>query len=156
MGKNKYVDLFADIMPAIDMNIKELWDAVDDNGKKDIVGDLWNLNRYVSSISGSREKQELAVFKVNEYYNKNWATLGTKHPKLQWQLLCISGNTGRKEHHPWIKLERKANSSSKAVNLLMKIYPNKKLDEIELIARISTKKELKELAAEHGYEKVDI
>lgn len=143
-------------MPAIDMNIKELWDAVDDNGKKDIVGDLWNLNRYISSTTGNREKQELAVFKTNEYYNKNWAALGTKHPKLQWQLLCISGSTGKKEFHSWIKLERKSNASSKAVKLLMEIYPNKKLDEIELIARISTKKELKELAAEHGYEKVDI
>jgi hypothetical protein len=31
-----------------------------------------------------------------------------------------------------------------------------KLDEVELLARISTKKEIRELAEEHGYEKVDI
>jgi hypothetical protein len=106
VGKNKYIDLFNDMMPAIDLGIIELWDASDENGQKDIKGDLWNLNRYVSSVKGSRDKQELAVFKVNEYYNKNWAVLGSNHPKLQWQLLCISGNTGKKEFHPWIKLER--------------------------------------------------
>lgn len=156
MGKNKYIDLFNDMMPAIDLGIKELWDASDENGQKDIKGDLWNLNRYVSSVKGSRDKQEFAVFKTNEYYNKNWAVLGSNHPKLQWQLLCISGNTGKKEFHPWIKLERKADSSSKAVKLLMEIYPNKKLDEVELIARISTKKEIIALAKEYGYEKVDI
>ncbi len=156
MGKNKYIDLFNDMMPAIDLGIKELWDATDENGQKDIKGDLWNLNRYISSVQGSREKQELAIFKTNEYYNKNWAVLGANHPKLQWQLLCIAGNTGKKEFHPWIKLERKADSSSKAVKLLMQIYPNKKLDEVELIARISTKKEIIALAKEYGYEKVDI
>lgn len=156
MGKNKYIDLFNDMMPAIDLGIIELWDASDENGQKDIKGDLWNLNRYVSSVKGSRDKQELAVFKVNEYYNKNWAVLGSNHPKLQWQLLCISGNTGKKEFHPWIKLERKADSSSKAVQFLMKLYPNKKLDEVELIARISTKEEIKQLAKEHGYDKIDI
>jgi len=30
-----------------------------------------------------------------------------------------------------------------------------KYDEAELLARISTKKELKQLAEEHGYDKVD-
>jgi hypothetical protein len=31
-----------------------------------------------------------------------------------------------------------------------------KMDEVELLARISTKKEIRELAKDHGYEKVDI
>lgn len=156
MGKNKHIDLFEDMIPSIDYGIKELWDASSEEGRKEIKSDLWNLNRYISSVKGSREKQELAVFKVNEYYNKNWAVLGVNHPKLQWQLLCISGNTGKKEFHPWIKLERKADSNSKVVQFLMKLYPEKKVDEVELIARISTKKEIIELAKQHGYDKIDI
>ena len=100
----------------------------------------------MSSVSGNREKQELAVFKTNEYYNKNWAVLGNKEAKLQWLILCQCGNTGRKEFHPWIGLKR---TSSKEVEFLKKIYPNMKEDEAELLARISTKKELKELAKEH-------
>jgi hypothetical protein len=153
---NKHIDLFKEMIPSIDMGFKELWDAADDDGKKEIKGDLWNLNRYVSSVGGKFEKQALAVFKVNEYYNKNWAVLGAHHPKLQWQLLCVAGKTGSKEFHPWIGLKKKKDDSSKTVKLLSQIYPEMKLDEVELLARISTKNEIKQLAQEHGYDKVDI
>ena len=144
---NKELDLFKVLIPAIDNNMKELYDAAGEDGKKDIKGDLWNLNRYISSVKGNREKQELAVFKVNEYYNKNWNVLGgTKHIKLQWQLLCVAGNTGKTEFHPWIGLKR---TSTKEVEFLKKIYPNMKEDEAVTLARISTKKELNQLAKDH-------
>lgn len=150
--KNKELDLFKELIPAIDNNLKELYDVASEDGKKDIKGDLWNLNRYISSVKGSRDKQELAVFKTNEYYNKNWNVLGgTDHIKLQWQLLCVAGNTGRTEFHPWIGLKRRK-GNTKAINLLEKLYPNMKQDEVELLARISTTKELKELAEEHDIE----
>ena len=139
------------------MGFKELYDAASEDGKKDIKLDLWNLNRYISSVKGSREEQELAVFKINEYYNRNWNVLGgTDHVKLQWQLLCVAGKTGKKKFHPWIGLKKKKDDSSKAVKILANIYPNMKMDEVETLARISTKNEIKQLAKEHGYEKVDI
>ena len=154
---NKELDLFKVLIPSIDMGYKDLYDAAGEDGKKDIKGDLWNLNRYISSVKGNYEKQALAVFKVNEYYNKNWNVLGgTNHVKLQWQLLCVAGNTGKTQFHPWIGLKKKKDDSSKAVKLLAQIYPEMKMDEVETLARISTKKEIRELAREHGYEKVDI
>ena len=161
---NKELDLFKVLIPSIDMGYKDLYDAATDVGKKDIKGDLWNLNRYISSVKGSFEKQALAVFKVNEYYNKNWNVLGgTNHIKLQYQLLCVAADLRMKEgeerksqFHPWIGLKKKKDASSKSVKLLSQIYPNMKMDEVETLARISTKKEIKALAAEHGYEKVDI
>lgn len=134
-------------MAAIDMGAKNVWDELDDEEKKQV--SFWLLNRYVSSVNGNREKQELAVFKTNEYYNKNWNVLSTKHPKLQWQLLCQSGNTGKIEFHPWIGFKKKAGGNDKAIKLLEQIYPNMKSDEVELLARLSTKKELKQLAEEH-------
>jgi hypothetical protein len=147
---NKELDLFKVLIPAIDNNMKELYDAAGEDGKKDIKGDLWNLNRYISSVKGSRDKQELAVFKTNEYYNKNWNDLGgTNHIKLQWQLLCVSGNTGKQEFHPWIGFKKKKGGNDKAIRLLEQLNPNMKTDEVELLARISTKKELKALAEEH-------
>ena len=154
---NKELDLFKELIPSIDMGFKELYDAASEDGKKDIKLDLWNLNRYISSVKGSREEQELAVFKINEYYNRNWNVLGgTDHVKLQWQLLCVAGKTGKKKFHPWIGLKKKKDDSSKAVKILANIYPNMKMDEVETLARISTKNEIKQLAQEHGYEKVDI
>ena len=154
---NKELDLFKELIPSIDMGFKELYDAAGEDGKKDIKLDLWNLNRYISSVKGNYEKTALAVFKVNEYYNKNWNVLGgTNHVKLQWQLLCVAGKTGKTQFHPWIGLKKKKDDSNKAVKLLSQIYPDMKMDEVETLARISTKKEIKELAREHGYEKVDI
>jgi hypothetical protein len=147
---NKELDLFKVLIPALDGGMRELYDAAGEDGKKDIKGDLWNLNRYMSSVKGSRDKQELAVFKTNEYYNKNWNVLGgTNHIKLQWLLLCQCGNTGKNEFHPWIGFKKKAAGNNAAIKLLQQLNPNMKQDEVELLARISTKKELKELAKDH-------
>jgi len=157
MGKNKHVDLFKDMIPAVDLGFKDLWDAegVTDEGRKEIKGDLWNLNRYISSVSSTdKDLQEHYLLTVNEFYNKNWAAI-SKHPKLQWQLLCQTGNTKKIESHQWIGFKQKGSANSKAVKFLQNIYPNMKLDEVELLARISSKKELQELAREHSIEDAD-
>ena len=139
-----------DILAAIDMGAFNVWDELTDEEKKQV--SFYLLNRYVSSVKGNREKQELAVFKTNEYYNKHFFTL-QKHKKLLWQLLCISGNTKSIAYHEWIGYKKKgANDKNKVVKFLMQMYPNKKQDEVELLAQISTKKEIKEWAKEHGIE----
>ena len=155
---NKELDLFKELIPSIDMGFKELYDAAGEDGKKDIKLDLWNLNRYISSVKGNYEKTALAVFKVNEYYNKNWNVLGgTNHNKLQWQLLCVAGNVGKKVKHVWIPLKKgKHNANTKAINLLAKIYPNMKMDEVELLAGTLTTKDIKQLAEEHGFDSKSI
>ena len=84
MGKNKHVDLFNDMIPAIDLGIKELWDATTEEGRKEMKGDFWTLTRYISNVkSNNRELQEHYVLTVNEFYNKNWNDI-QKHPKLVW------------------------------------------------------------------------
>ena len=139
-----------DILAAIDMGAKNVWDEISDDERKQV--SFWLLNRYVSNVSGNREKQELAIFKTNEYYNKNYMEV-SKHPKLQWQLLCQSGNTGKIEFHGWIGFKKKSGDSSAAgVKLLQKIYPNMKQQEVEMLAGMHTKKELKALAEEHNIE----
>ena len=136
-----------DILAAVDMGAKSVWDEISDEERKQV--SFWLLNRYVSSVKGNYEKTAMAVFKTNEYYNKNYMEV-SKHPKLQWQLLCQSGNTGKIEYHPWQGFKKKTSDNNKAVKLIEKIYPNMKMDEVELLAGTFTKKELKELAEEHN------
>ena len=147
-----------DLLAAIDLNARTIWDDLSDDEKKQV--SFWLLNRYVSNINGNREKQELAVFKTNEYFNKDFNTIGVGkekgHPKLMWQLLCLSGNTGKIEFHPWMGFKQKANNNGAAIKLLEQIYPTMKRDEVELLARISTKKELKELAEEYNIDNVKL
>jgi hypothetical protein len=140
-----------EILSWIDNGETDIWNHLEDDHKKQI--SFWLLNRYVSVVQGSREKQELAVFKTNEYYNKHFNDIGVGkdkgHQKLMWQLLCMSGNTGKTEFHPWVGFKKRDGVTGAAMKLLEKVYPNLKTDEVELLARISTKKELKQLAEDH-------
>ncbi len=131
-----------DVLAALDMNAKNIYNDLDDSEKKQVA--FWLLNRYMASVQGNREKQELAVFKTNEYYNKNYNEIQSKHKNLLWQLLCISGNTGKIEYHPWIGFKKKG-SSNNNIKILEKLYPNMKQDELELLATMYTTKEIKEI-----------
>lgn len=138
----------AEIFAGIDTNSKGLWKELSEEQRKSV--SFWLLNRYASAVSGNRDAQELAVVMTNEIYNKNWNELGVKHPQLQWQLLCATHNAASSiRRHNWIGFKKKTGDNSKSVKLLEQLYPNMKRDEVELLARIHTKKELKELAKEH-------
>jgi hypothetical protein len=154
MGKNKHVDLFNDMMPAVDMGIKELWDAVTEDGQKEIKGDLWNLNRFISNVkSNKREEQEFFVLAVNEYYNKNWAAI-QKHPKLAWQTLCLCSHPSKKKfYHEYIPLKKEANKKEK---FLADLFPNMKMSDVATLAAITTDKEIKEYAKDLGWDKKQI
>lgn len=138
-----------EILAAIDHGLINAWNEMTIEEQKSV--SFWLLNRYVSSVKGSREKQELAVFKTNEYYNKHWNDLSKNHQELLWKLLCISGNTKKVEFHEWIGFKKKE-SKNKIINFLKEIYPNYKIEEIELLSELMSKKELNELANKHGIE----
>ena len=151
MGKNKHVDLFNDMIPAVDMGLKELWDAATDEGRKEIKGDLWNLNRYISSVkTNNRELQEHYLLTVNEFYNKNWANI-SKHPKLQWLTLCMCSHDSKKtQFHEWIPLKKEKN---KKEEFLAELFPNMKRADIETLAAITTDKEIKQYCEDLGWDK---
>ena len=140
-----------DILAAVDMNAKGVWKELSDEERKQV--SFWLLNRYVSAVQGNREAQELAVFKTNEYYNKNFNDIGVGkengHPQLMWQLLCTSGATGKIEYHPYIGFKKKDANNNAAIKLLSQVYPNMKMKEVEQLAELSTKKELKQLAEDY-------
>jgi len=139
-----------DILAAIDMNARDVWDELSDEEKKSV--SFWLLNRYLSSIKGSREKQELAVLKTNEYFNKNYMDV-SKHPKLQWQLICLAGNTGKIEYHPWQGFRKTVTpKGQKYINLISKIYPAMKPSDVERLSKMFNDKEIVQLAEDHGIE----
>jgi hypothetical protein len=154
MGKNKHVDLFKDMIPAVDLGIKDLWDAVSDEGRKEIKGDLWNLTRYISSVSTTNQEiQEHYLLIVNEYYNKNWNEI-SKHPKLQWQTLCACSHESKtKQFHEWIAIKREKN---KKEEFIANLFPNMKRTDIATLAAITTDKEIKEYCENLGWSKKEV
>lgn len=146
---------------AVDTNMRELWDAMDADQQKALKNEYFILNRYVSSAGfpkntwqkgkrPTREEQEHFVLTVNEYFNKHWNLL-QKHPKLMWLLLCMcSYDKSTQYFHEWIGHKKKTGNNSKKVKFLAEIYPNKKMDEVEMMSELITDKDLKALAKTHG------
>lgn len=154
MAKNKHVDLFKDMIPAVDMGMRELWDAVTDEGRKEIKGDLWNLNRYISSVKTSKKDlQEHFLLTVNEYYNKNWNHI-SRHPKLQWQTLCACNyNDNKTQFHEWIALTKEKN---KKEEFIAEQFPNMKRADVAALAAITTDREIKQHCEGLGWDKAQI
>jgi hypothetical protein len=145
-----------DKLAAVDLGAKTLWDDITDDQRKSLKSEMFILNRYISNVKGqSREMQEHFVLTVNEFFNKHWNIL-QKHPKLQWQLLCMCSHESRKIFfHEWIGFKRKK-ADTKRLKFLLELYPSKKQDELELLSELMTLKEIKELARQHGYEDKEI
>lgn len=142
---------------AVDLGVKDLWDNLDDNNKKILKNEFFLLNRYISNVkSSNREVKEHYLLTVNEFFNKHWNDL-QKHPKLMWLLLSMCSYDNKQLfYHEWIGFKKKESGHSKVIKFLSEIYTDKKNDEIELMSKLITKSELKELAKNHGYSDSEI
>jgi hypothetical protein len=132
----------------------DLWDAVTEEGRKEIKGDFWNLNRYISNVkSNNKELQEHFLLTTNEFYNKHWNDI-QKHPKLVWQTLCMCSHESKKtQFHEWIPLKKQKN---KKVEFLSELFPNMKIADVETLATVTTDKEIKEYCATLGWDKKQV
>lgn len=142
---------------AVDLNIRELWDKLDEVNQKALKGELFILNRYISNVKTSDgEIQSKFVIAVNDYYNKNWFLL-QKHPKLLWLLLCMCSYNGEKTfYHEWIGNKKKDSNDNKKIQFLSELHPTMKMYEVEMLAKIIPSKELTKLAKDYGFEDKDI
>jgi hypothetical protein len=111
------------------------------------------LNRYLSSVKTTkREVAEHYVEITNEVFNKNFYSI-SKHPKLLWQLMCICSHPDKKiQYHEWINLKRKADGSNKKVKMLQQLYPNSKIEDLEVLASLNDKKDIIQLAKDSGWD----
>lgn len=141
-----------EILAAIDLNGKEVWDEWSDEERKSV--SLFTLNRFVSSVRGSRELQEHYLLLGNERYNKNLFSIMSRHPKLAWQLACSCSHESHKiMHHEWIKIEKNKN---KKEEWLSEQFPNMKMSDIETLAAIIDDKDIKEYAKDLGWDKKQV
>jgi hypothetical protein len=105
--------------------------------------------RWSSQVTGPRELQEYYVQSCNHYLNKHFFSIN-KHPKLQWLgATAVSPDTGCHTHN-WISPKKKDKGTTDVKKLLMKLYPNMKMDEIELMSQLNSKKELSSYLKDMG------
>jgi hypothetical protein len=105
--------------------------------------------RWASCVDGSKDLQEFYLIATNERLNKHFFTIN-RHPDLQW--LCatsVSPGLGTPDHS-WISPKKKEAGASSMRKQLAELFPTYKDDEIALLAKLTTKKELDQYLRDHG------
>ena len=140
----------ANEMRMFDRKVRSFYDDLTAEEKKKFSNYL--MIRWGSSVDGSRELQEFYVIATNERLNKHFFDLG-RHPKLQWLLATtVSPDIGT-PRHPWIAPKKKEAGLSAKRKALMEIFPHYKDDEIDVMAEITTQKEIDAYRREAGQDK---
>ena len=135
-----------EILRAIDKKDRNWYNNLSPERKKLFNG--WLLMRYVSTVQGKSEQHYL--YFTNLLVNQDFVDT-SKHPELQWLLLTAVG-TGTIQTHNYIKPPSSNRKKDKVSVFLQDLYPLMKHDEIALLKKLNTKKELQELAKSHGYD----
>jgi len=135
---------------ALDRKDRNFYDDLTEEERKKFSPYL--MLRYSASVDGPSDLQEWYLRATNERVNVNFFDISTsQHKKLQW-LMCttVSPDMGNQRHY-WITTKKK-NSDNKTIKFLSSIFPELRNDELELLSKINTKEEIKQLAKQHGYD----
>jgi hypothetical protein len=140
----------ANEMRMFDRKVRTFYDDLTAEEKKKFSNYL--MIRWGSSVDGSRDLQEFYVIATNERLNKHFFDIG-RHPKLQWLLATtVSPDIGT-PRHPWIAPKKKEAGLSAKRKALQEIFPHYKDDEIDVMAEITTQKEIDAYNREAGRDK---
>lgn len=140
----------ANEMKVFDHKVRSFYDDLTDEERKKFSNYL--MIRWGSSVQGSRELQEFYVIATNERLNKHFFNVG-RHPKLQWLLATTVSPDMGAQRHQWIAPKKKEPGAGSLKKQLAELFPHYKDDEIEVLAAITTKKELDAYIKQHGREK---
>lgn len=136
-------------MAQFDRKSRDFYDSLTDEERKKFSNYL--MIRYGSSVTGSADLQHFYLIATNERLNKHFFAIN-KHPKLQW--LCattVSPDMGTMRHN-WIAPKKKEAGASGVKKQLAELYPNMKDDELELMSKINTKKDIDAYVKQAGGE----
>ena len=137
-------------MRMFDRKVRTFYDDLTAEEKKKF--STYLMIRWGSAVDGSRDLQEFYVIATNERLNKHFFDIG-RHPKLQWLLATtVSPDIGT-PRHPWIAPKKKEAGLSAKRKALMEIFPHYKDDEIDVMAEITTQKEIDAYNREAGRDK---
>jgi hypothetical protein len=140
----------ANEMRMFDRKVRTFYDDLTAEEKKKF--STYLMIRWGSAVDGSRDLQEFYVIATNERLNKHFFDIG-RHPKLQWLLATtVSPDIGT-PRHPWIAPRKKEAGLSAKRKALMEIFPHYKDDEIDVMAEITTQKEIDAYNREAGRDK---
>lgn len=128
-------------MKNFDRKTRSFYDDLTADEKKKFSNYL--MIRWGSAVEGSRELQEFYVIATNERLNKHFFSV-SRHPKLQWLMATsVSPDLGT-PRHVWIAPKKTVAGASAKRKQLQEIYPHYKDDEIDVMMKIVSDKEIKQ------------
>ena len=136
-------------MMCLDRKDRDFYSSLTDEERKKFSNFL--MIRWGSSIQGSAELQHYYLQSSNHYVNKHFFAIN-RHPKLQW--LCataVSPGLGT-QRHQWIAPKKKEAGASGIRKQIAELFPHLKDDEIELMSKINTKKDIDNYLKQLGQE----
>jgi len=126
-------------MAQFDRKNRDFYDSLTDEERKKFSNYL--MIRWGSAVQGSRDLQEFYVIATNERLNKRFFDIN-RHPRLQWlTATTVSPGLGT-QRHSWIAPKKREAGVSGVKKQLAEMYPHLKDDEVELMSRINTKKDI--------------
>lgn len=141
-------------MAQFDLKNREFFDDLNEEEKKKFSPYL--MIRWGATVDGDPDMQAYYLMSLNEKLNKHFFDISTsQHKKLQWLLASTVSPGLGKQRHTWLAAKKKE-SDNKTAKFLREIYPHIKEDEIELLRRINTKDDFKQLAEQHGWDRARI
>jgi hypothetical protein len=137
-------------MTQLDCKNRDFYNELSDEERKKFSNYL--MIRWGSAVQGSRDLQEFYLIATNERFNKNFFAIN-RHPKLQWlTATTVSPDLGT-HRHVWIAPKKREPGAGSIRRQLAELYPHLKDDEIELMAKINTKKDIDAYLKELGRDK---
>lgn len=136
-------------MTQFDRKNREFYNSLTDDERKKFSNYL--MIRWGSAVQGSRELQEFYVIATNERLNKRFFDIN-RHPRLQW-LCATTVSPGLGTHrHPWVAPKKREAGASGIRKQLAELYPHMKDDELDVMVKINTKKDIDAYLKQAGQE----
>ena len=143
----------ANLFHAINMKDTSWWETLTEEQQSKFSS--WLYSRYMSVVRHNNpDMHRYYLINANQTLNPSISMLTKNHAKLIYLLMTTMVNEYTRTDHQYIPPMKK-NKANKDINHIMKLlqqlYPHLKDDELELLASMTDKKEVKLELAEHGW-----
>ena len=129
----------ANEMTQFDRKNREFYNELTDEERKKFSNYL--MIRWGSAVQGSIDLQEFYVIATNQRLNRHFFAVN-RHPRLQWLMsTTVSPGLGG-QRHVWIAPKKREAGATGVRKQLAEIYPHLRDDELDVMTRITTAKEL--------------
>lgn len=156
-AKKYALDLFTQVLPAIDRGDKKYYSKLTPEEQKSI--EPWMLMRWVSAAKYDCD-MPYSILATNTLVNENFSSLSPAkranyegHRELQWMLMTMCGRRGMERQ--FMKPPRRQ-AMDKIEQTIIDVYPSLRKDEINLLMSINSVDEVIDFLKDSGLQDKEI